>query len=363
VILFTLLLLALPDRVHANALGRDGDPLVLTGAALPDLAGGDPARIVAFRWQGAWLQIPAQVDQRAVVDFGVIYGGAPSGFTVLTYADTTTFTGADPDPAFDADDELVIMGKDAGERSPGAAEPPGALPGSGVELRVSDPVNGGFAWAYLFKSDGSIDAGAGAHRVSYDFVLLSGDYKSTYRTAAGPNPENSRVTTSAYQTHFADRWIRDETEVTAGGASGVDILDRHKALFAPGVCTRSEETFSNGEGAFIMNRAGPLRALRGYVGANSGPTTHRLHAFYEEREDILTVLRVHGLLRLRAGGRRHDLPGRPESGGRPHRWQPGRDDRGAIRLGDGQRRPGHAGHDHGPRHQHSGVQLHALLPR
>jgi hypothetical protein len=83
--------------------------------------------------------------------------------------------------------------------------------------------------------------------------------------------------------------------VTAGGATGADLLDRHKAMFAPGNCQRTENTFSNGEGAFIANRAGPVRALRGYVGANSGPTTYRVHTFYESREDILTALRVHAI--------------------------------------------------------------------
>ena len=81
--------------------------------------------------------------------------------------------------------------------------------------------------------------------------------------------------------------------MTAGGAPGTDIIDRHKNLLAPGDCARSEETFSAGEGAFIVNRDGPVRSIRGYVGANSGPTTYRIHTFYEEREEILTALRVH----------------------------------------------------------------------
>ncbi len=92
---------------------------------------------------------------------------------------------------------------------------------------------------------------------------------------------------------FSDRWKRDETTITAGGATGVDILDRHKSLYGPGNCARSEDTFSAGEGAFLVNRTGPVRALRGYCGANSGPTTYRVHAFYAAREHVLTVLRVH----------------------------------------------------------------------
>jgi hypothetical protein len=169
------------------------------------------------------------------------------------------------------------------------------IAGSGVELAISNPLNGRSAYAYLFESDGTLDPGAGAEPIGYEFNLLSGNYRATYNTQQGPNPEDSRVVTDAYTVHFADRWIRDETAVTTGGASGVDILDRHKALFAPGVCTRSEETFSNGEGAFITNRCGPVRALRGYVGANSGPTTYRIHTFYSEREDVFTALRVHAI--------------------------------------------------------------------
>jgi hypothetical protein len=80
-----------------------------------------------------------------------------------------------------------------------------------------------------------------------------------------------------------------------GAATGVDILDRHKALFAPGNCARSENTFSDGEGAFIVNKSGPVRAIRSYVGANSGPLTQREHFFYERRQDIRTSLRVHAI--------------------------------------------------------------------
>jgi hypothetical protein len=160
---------------------------------------------------------------------------------------------------------------------------------------IIDPLAPDTAYAYLFESDGTLDPGAEDSTISYDFNLLSGDYKSTYNTESGPNPESSRVATPAYVVHFADRWIRDETAVIAGSATGVDILDRHRSLFAPGNCTRSEDTFSNGEGALIINREGPVRAIRGYIGANSGPTTYRVHCFYEEREDILTVLRVHAI--------------------------------------------------------------------
>ncbi len=70
-------------------------------------------------------------------------------------------------------------------------------------------------------------------------------------------------------------------------------------LFAPTVCSRSEDTFNatgpfgSAEGAFVINKNGPVRSIRSYLGANSGPNTQRTHFFYDQREDIRTDLRVH----------------------------------------------------------------------
>jgi hypothetical protein len=295
VILAAALALVMAGPSAANDLDRDREPVVLEGSVLADLQGTDPGRVVAFRYDEGWIQIPVQIDERDVVDFGTIYNTDPTGYTVLTYTDTSVFTGPDSDPIFDADDELVVMAIDAGGEALALAEPPGAVPGTGLELTLTHPVTSATAYVYLFASDGTLDPANGEERVAYSFGLLSGPYKTTYGTMAGPNPEDSDVVSPFYAVHFYDRWLRDETSVSMGGSTGADILDEHKNQFAPGNCGRTCRTFSTGEGAFIVNRTGPLRTLRGYVGANSGPTTHRIHAFYEEREDILTVLRVHAI--------------------------------------------------------------------
>jgi len=289
-----LAFLLITESNNAEAGLRRHEPVVLVGDSLPEFVGSAPSTLVGFGWQDGWVQIPVQVDERAVVDFGKIYNSAPKGQSILTYTDPGTFTGPDPDRTFDGDDELVFMAWGAGSAAPsGTSAPAGALEATRRDVRIQDPLTGATGFVYLFRSDGSLDQSAGAAPIAYDFVLLSGAYKATYDTRSGPNPEDSTVTTPAYSVHFSDRWIRNRTSVTIGGASGVDLLDRHKFLFSPGDCTRSEKTFSEGEGAFIVNRTGPVRALRGYVGANSGPTTYRIHWFYEEREEILSALRVH----------------------------------------------------------------------
>lgn len=300
------------ERAGAAPLARPSDPVVLTGANLPTFNNGPKGTIVGFRWSGtAWQQLPIQIDERAVVNFGkiyndpnaVFYNSQPGLVSRLVYTSSATWTGNDPNGKFDSDDELVFMARDAGVVAPGGSQPTGTLAGTGVQVHVTDPVSpGSEGYVYLFRRAGNsgLKQGAGVKYLTYKFKVLSGSYKNTYLLTSGPNPENSLVTAGNYKHHFGDRWLSDQINVTASGASGVDILDRHKALFAPGVCGRSEETFDSPiagsvEGAFVINKTGPVRAIRSYLGANSGPSTQRTHVFYDRREDIVTDLRVHAI--------------------------------------------------------------------
>ena len=126
----------------ANELGRASEPVVLTGVDVPALSGADPTALVAFRYDGGWVQIPLQIDQRAVVDFGTIYGWGPSGYTVVTYTDTAMFTGADHDPLFDGDDELVFLAGEAGASAPGVPDPEHARRGWSFSDSRSRPASG-----------------------------------------------------------------------------------------------------------------------------------------------------------------------------------------------------------------------------
>jgi len=294
VISLTTLALATSSPAQLNTLDRPFDPVVINGQSLPALLSVTPSNVVAFRYHAGWEQVPVQVDERKWADFGVIYGGAATGITALVYADAGTYTGADTNTLFDADDELVFMVQDTGDRAPAnACFPAGTLTNNPVELTITDPLTNGVSYLYLFRSDGSLNPAAGKDYVKYQFTLLAGTYPANYNIWTGPNPENSYVTNAWYRTHFSDRWIRDELNIYASGASGADILDRHKNMFAPGNCGRTENTFSAGEGAFIANKDGPVRAIRSYLGANSGPLTQRDHFFYERRQDLVTYLRVH----------------------------------------------------------------------
>jgi hypothetical protein len=285
--------------VTGCTLNRPADPVVMTGAQLPALSSVAAGDVVAFRWTNGWDQVPIQVDERKQVDFSTVYNGAINpGFSTTVYADPGTFTGADANANVDADDELVFMAKDVGVEAPSdATNPANVVGGSGLKVKVRSSLGGADrdGWIYLFKRSGSLSPGAGESYVSYDFQLLSGAYKTTYKLQDGPNPENTTVSTPYYVDHFSDRWLNDQIKVKAGNASEVDIIDRAKALLGPGNCGRSEDTFDDAEGAFVTNKVGPVRAIRSYIGANSGPLTQREHIFYEQREDIRTFLRVHAI--------------------------------------------------------------------
>ncbi len=305
------LLLVACERRDVSTVARPHEAIVLTGGQVPGLQGIAPNRLVAFRFRyGTWEQIPVQVDERAVVDLAVVKNQAPIGKTALLYTDPNTFTGADPNTNVDADDEIAFMVKDLfGEAHDidddvlnvhyTLDQPANTTAGSGVEVEVNDPLGSDRrAWVYLFRSNGTLDPAAGRVPIDYEFVLESGNYKTTYNIGAGPNPENSSVTTGSYSMSFPDRWNVDVLSLTTPGSSGVDILDGHKAGFA-GSCSRSEGTFAAGAGAMIANKTGPVRAIRSYLGANSGTYTQRDHLMYETRVDVITYLRVHTIPPLR----------------------------------------------------------------
>ena len=96
-----------------------------------------------------WQQIPVQVDERALLDIAAPYGPNGAGIDyptaatnpkVLFYCGASTSTGADADAAFDADDELVFLVRDAGGRAIGVASPASTVAGTCHEIALTDPL-------------------------------------------------------------------------------------------------------------------------------------------------------------------------------------------------------------------------------
>ena len=254
--------------------------------------------------------MPVQVDQRKRTDFGeppgsvnpgqagTVYGTAPSGYTALQYADPATFVGADPNPALRRRRRAHVHGRRHGlarararrhrprgtRRCRRDADPrrrSARQRRPGLHLPVPD-------------STGTRKPAAERDYVTYDFRLDSGPYKSHVQARRRSQPRaldgsRPRITRSASPT----AGTTTGSCFAMGPPTPVDVLDGFKFGFGPGNCGRSEATFNDGEGAFVANIDGPVRAIRSYVGANSGPRTERTHYFYADRDEIVTDLRVH----------------------------------------------------------------------
>ena len=310
-------------------LTRPSDPIVLNGSALPKLLGTDPMHVVGFAWNGStWTQIPVQVDQRDYVSPGQIYHLPPSSYPTLYgtttpykilvytppptltagYTSNATYTPADSDPSFDANDELSFLANDTGEQAgSSAANPTGVDVTTREEVKATDPLAPSqLGYVYLFHSDTLTGGGAGTDGVKYTFSLDSGSYTGTYKMGAGSlapndtwgfNPEHSTVSTPSYSQSYGDRWLNNGLGITQGGASGANILERTH-YYVTNTCSRSEDTFDGaadnpGEGAFIVNISGPVRAIRSYIGANSYKYTVNTDIFYPDRENTVTELHGH----------------------------------------------------------------------
>jgi hypothetical protein len=315
-------------NANAAIADRGGDAVVLKGADLSDLVGTEPGKIVGFAWDGKWQQIPVQVDERHTVDVRQLYpegnfppyvGDNTPDFDLEVYADPKTLSGADQDATFDADDELTFMGGDAGAPINGSSvtAPAGVDPASAVSVAVNDPISGEGGAVYLFEATGDLDPSAGKDYVDYEFKLtnLTGTQtlKDDYGYFSQFNPEDSTVKTDDYELHSIDRWMEDEMKITMGNSTGVDILDREVAQATKTGCGRSEYTFSgrwtqdtspgndgntDTEGTYVAVIDGPVRAIRSYMGANSGPYVQREHIYYQDHEQNTIFLRVHPMLDL-----------------------------------------------------------------
>lgn len=285
---------ALPALQAQGGDPRGPEGCVLTGAAAPALLGADPGRLAAFRWEGdAWAQVPLQVDERAVIDLARPYNEAPTGHVFLAYTDPQTWVGADGDPLLDADDELAWMRRDMGAAAPAETPyPAGTLAGSGLQVTATDPLgHAATGFLYLFRTDGSLAPGAGQAYVGYTFALASGQPYRTGYSLSGANAETSSFTSPYWRAGWSDMWLWDRF----AWADGVDRLDRIRTQPSATDCKRTEKTFSDGPGGFICNRSGPVRAIRAYMGANSGKYTTREHVMWERRHDLIDVSRVHAV--------------------------------------------------------------------
>jgi hypothetical protein len=151
------------------------------------------------RQQGAWVPVPFQIDQKK-----------PDGTYAFTNGPEASL---DPDPNLDANDELVFMVKDSGDRAEEGKWPEGAQ--TIIELKLSDPTDGGQGWLYLAGFSGR------APRSPRDYIKLELDQARHYRRVVTYEYIMGGPMDRVYPDYLAAAKLPD-------GEPGKDVLDRLK---------------------------------------------------------------------------------------------------------------------------------------
>jgi hypothetical protein len=219
-----------------KTMTRVDDPVVVEASDFDVLFGAPMENLALMALRGeAWSPVPFQIDQKK-----------PDG----TYAFTDgPAASKDPDPDLDANDDLVFMVKDTGDRA-GSGQLPGDA-GAIVEIIVTDPKNGNRGWLYLARYPGR------APRSPDDYIRVVIEEDTGYRGV---------VTYECFMGGPMDRMYPDRVgRVNPDGSLGVDVLDRLKmrgvARFPLGITINfnMDEMVKVEDKAFID---GPVRVLQ-----------------------------------------------------------------------------------------------------
>lgn len=137
---FIGLSVSLTTSAEQKTLTRVDDPLIVQGKILDALSSVRLDRLSLMACDGdAFQPVPFQVDEKD-----------PAGEYVYTHG---PIAGVDTDPNLDANDELVFIVESAGPRCDDRPWPEGAS--SGVRIEVTDPIDRGQGWLYLFAFEGN----------------------------------------------------------------------------------------------------------------------------------------------------------------------------------------------------------------
>jgi hypothetical protein len=283
-------------------------PMVFAGERFPALLGVALDRVAAYRWAGEWLRVPVQIDERRVIAWP-----DPQLLHVVRHGWDGVFD-HDDDPAFDANDELVLPREAFGAAAPAGAEPPEGVLGAGVLVRYS-PAAGEWAHAYVFRTE-TPGEDAAFSLVRYrrrDCFTDPAEPSFPCGTALGSAREDTWVDTPCYSLHYSMNWVLDALHVHApAGGDGTDLIDRwkgrgftssaeapfggggehedHRDQSGTGLCGWSEV---DGSHYYVGHTLGPVRAIRMVRGACSYANTIRTSFFYRTHVVDHLLLRGH----------------------------------------------------------------------
>jgi hypothetical protein len=188
-------------KAEIKTIRRIDDPVVMECKDFTPLFGNLIDRLALMARNGdEWAPIPFQIDQKKP-DGGYAFTNGPEA-------------SVDPDPNLDANDELVFMVKDAGDRVNDVKWPDGAE--KMVEVEINDPKNGNKGWMYL------VSFSEKAPRSPVDYIKVEIDEAGDWRKVVTYEYVMGGPADRPYPDYMAARQLPPD------GREGLDVLDRLK---------------------------------------------------------------------------------------------------------------------------------------
>ncbi|MBN2413899.1 T9SS type A sorting domain-containing protein [candidate division KSB1 bacterium] len=194
IIIFAILYLIINDPVYA-VTNRAYEPIVISGNLLPDFYNADLTHLIVYKYNTSsktWTRISSQIDER----------GSDGKYLFDT-----------PDNQFSANDELVVLAKDCGDKAPSNMwlDETTAQNYDRYEIKITDPYYSKIGYVYVFRTDNP-----GSHPDTGDMIDAV--------------PADDRIVTNFYDLDFESRvGLMTNLKITnTGGGTDIDILDRMK---------------------------------------------------------------------------------------------------------------------------------------
>jgi hypothetical protein len=223
---------------QTKTLDRDLDPIIKAGDSFPLLDGAPINELFVFVYRVAtdtWEPIPFQFDEQGTME---VDGQLETGFF---FPD---------DGLLDADDELVFMAVDAGDRAAtNWLDNPESQTNPRYEIEIIDPLDQSKkAWAYLYRSNTLTAAQSVTDYVNY---IPGPSGKAAADTVVG----------QSYKMGNAENGLPNFLSISESvGGNGVNILSGQELrVVASDINFNEKDNFKNAGVQFID---GPVRVLR-----------------------------------------------------------------------------------------------------
>lgn len=189
-----------------NSVSREFEPVIMTGQSFAEFNGAAIRQLFLYSFDASsstWTQIPFQIDER-------------TNFGHFVFPDST-----DQTEGFDANDELVFMASDLGDRASVWIDDEGSKQFVRYEIAVTDAANPSdikTGWVYLYQST-SVGIGQPDSYVSYIPSPLD---TTAQDTVIGMDPESGET----YKLAGTDKGLFGYLSIP--GVSEQNLFDRQK---------------------------------------------------------------------------------------------------------------------------------------